>query len=265
MDSPVLYEQRGRIVTLTLNKPKARNPLDNDVIEALVGATARINRDESVSCAILTGAGDAFCSGGNVKDMKDRNGMFGGAPSDMRRGYNHGIQKMPLALYNLEVPSIAAVNGPAMGAGCDLAMMCDLRVAADTASFAESFLRVGLISGDGGAWFLPRVLGITRAYEMAFTGDAISAAKAASWGAITEVVSRDKLMEAATALADRIARNPPQALRLMKRLVRDGLETTLPQNLEMAAAFQAIAQHTEDQREALTAMLEKREPAFKGK
>lgn len=265
MTDPILYEQRDRVVLITLNKPKMRNPIDPDVVDALEAAVKRINSDTSVSCMILTGAGDAFCAGGNVKEMAERKGMFGGSPVDMRRGYQHGIQRVPLAMYSLEVPSIAAVNGPAVGAGCDLAMMCDLRVASTEASFAESFLRVGLISGDGGAWYLPRVLGITRAYEMAFTGDAVSAAKAEAWGAVTQVVDKDKLIDEAFALAGRIVRHPPQSLRMMKRLVRDGHESTLPQNLELAALMQAAAQHTEDQREAIDAFLAKREPVFKGK
>jgi len=264
MSDPVLYEQRDRIVLLTLNKPKARNPIDPDVIDALEAAVKRINSDTSVSCVVLTGAGDAFCAGGNVKEMQERKGMFGGSPVEMRRGYQHGIQRVPLAMYSLEVPSIAAVNGPAVGAGCDLAMMCDLRIAAEEAGFAESFLRVGLISGDGGAWFLPRVLGITRAYEMAFTGDMISAAKAEAWGAVSQVVAKDKLLDEAFALAGRIVRHPPQSLRMMKRLVRDGLESTLPQNLELASLMQAAAQHTEDQKEAIDAFLAKRAPVFKG-
>ena len=265
MSEPVLYEQRGRIVLLTLNKAGARNPIDPDVVDAIEAAVKRINGDTSVSCMILTGAGDAFCAGGNVKEMAERKGMFGGSPAEMRRGYAHGIQRVPLALYALEVPSIAAVNGPAVGAGCDLAMMCDLRVAAEEASFAESFLRVGLVSGDGGAWFLPRVLGITRAYEMAFTGDVVSAAKAEAWGAVTKVVAKAQLLDEAFALAGRIVRHPPQSLRLMKRLVRDGHESTLPQNLELAALMQAAAQHTEDQQEAIAAFLGKRDPVFKGK
>jgi len=141
-------------------------------------------------------------------------------------------------------------------------MMCDLRVAAEQASFAESFLRVGLISGDGGAWFLPRVLGLARAYEMAFTGDAISASKAEAWGVVSEVVPKERLMEATLALAARITRHPPHSLRLMKRLIRDSCGSTLAQNLELAALMQAGLQHTADQREALMAFLERREPAF---
>ena len=119
---------------------------------------------------ILTGAGSAFSSGGNVKHMRDKTGMFGGSPAQLRNGYRRGIQRIPLAMMALEVPAIAAVNGPAIGAGCDLTCMCDMRIASERAVFAESFVKVGIIPGDGGAWLLPRAVGMARASEMAFTG-----------------------------------------------------------------------------------------------
>ncbi len=265
MSDPVLYEQTGRIALLTLNRPSARNALGEEVVEALVAAIDRINNDASVSCLILTGAGDAFCAGGNVKEMHERKGMFGGSPADMRAAYIRGIQRVPKAMHRLEVPAIGAVNGPAIGAGCDLAMMCDMRIASERATFAESFLRVGLISGDGGAWFLPRVVGVSRAYEMAFTCDAVPAGKAETWGMVSEVVPQDQLLAKARALAERIVAQPAQGLRLMKRLIREGAESTLDQTLELSALMQAAVQHTDDHREAVTAMIEKRPPRFAGK
>lgn len=264
-DQNVLFEREGRVALLTLNQPEARNPLDDDMVAELVGAIHRINADPGISCAVLTGAGPSFCAGGNIKDMRDRKGLFSGSPADMRSRYMHGIQRIPLAMYGLEVPAIAAVNGPAVGAGCDLAMMCDMRVISDTASFAESFLRVGLISGDGGAWFLPRVVGLSRAYQMAFTGDPVKAEEARQWGFVSDVVAPDKLIETAMALARRVASQPPQALRMMKRLIREGMESTLAQNLELASAMQPIVQHAKDHFEAVAALHEKRQPQFSGK
>ena len=167
-------------------------------------------------------------------------------------------------MYDLEIPAIAAVNGAAVGAGCDLSMMCDMRIASETASFAESFLRVGLISGDGGAWFLSRVVGLSRASEMAYTGDPVPAQKALAWGMVSEVVPGPKLMETSMALAERIVRQPPQALRLMKRLIREAQVGSLANNLELAAVMQATVQHTQDHREAVNALLEKRQPKFTG-
>lgn len=156
MSDPVLIERTGDIVVWTLNNPEARNPIsESDVIEALEDAVHAVNRDSTVRVAILTGAGTAFSSGGNIKHMRDRAGMFGGAPAELRQSYRHGIQRIPKALYHCEIPTVAAVNGPAIGAGCDLALMCDMRIAASTATFAESFVKVGLIPGDGGAWLLP--------------------------------------------------------------------------------------------------------------
>lgn len=264
-DRKVLLERRGRIALVTLNQAEARNPLDDETVLEFLAVIDEINADMGLSCLILTGAGSAFCAGGNVKDMRDREGLFSGTPAEMRRKYQHGIQRIPLAMHDLEVPVIAAVNGPAVGAGCDLAMMCDIRVATKRASFAESFLRVGLISGDGGAWYLPRVVGLSRAFEMAFTGLPVGAEDAARAGFVSRVVEPEALMDAAFELAEQIAAQPPQALRMMKRLIRHGLESTLPQNIELAAAMQPIAQSSDDHREAVAAFLEKRPPVFSGR
>ncbi len=195
---PVLYQQDGGVVVLTLNEPTTRNAISPAIVEALVECTERINADLSVGCVILTGAGKGFSSGGNVKQMKERTSLFGGSPAEIRRRYQQGIQRIPLAMYALEAPSIAAVNGAAVGAGCDLASMCDIRIAGRSASFAESFLRVGLVSGDGGAWFLPRAVGMSKACEMTFTGDFVEAEEALRIGLVSKVVDDDKLMEEAT-------------------------------------------------------------------
>jgi enoyl-CoA hydratase/carnithine racemase len=261
----VIYAQEGGVVTLTLNEPETRNAISPAIVEALTAACERVNGDMSVSCVVITGAGKSFSSGGNVKDMRDRVGLFGHSPAEIRRGYQHGIQRIPLALNEIEVPTIAAVNGHAIGAGCDLSLMCDIRFAADDAEFAESFLRVGLISGDGGAWFLPRVVGLSRAYEMTFTGDFIKAAQALEWGLVSYVVPKQTLMQEATAMAQRIAAQPPHSLRLCKKLIREGQAMSLAASLEMAAGMQALAQHTQDQHEAVLAFFDKRKPTFVGR
>ena len=265
MNQSVRYEQEGGIVTLTLNEPATRNAISPAIVEALVECTQRINADLSVGCVILTGAGEGFSSGGNVKQMKERAGLFAGSPVEIRRGYLQGIQRIPLAWYALEAPSIAAVNGAAVGAGCDLATMCDIRIAARSATFAESFLRVGLVSGDGGAWFLPRVVGLSKACEMTFTGDFIEAEEAARIGLVSRVVDDDKLMNEARGLAARIAAQPVHSLRLTKRLLRDSQQVSLPIALELASNMQALVQHTKDQHEAVVAFTEKRKPKFEGR
>lgn len=265
-ETPLLIERLDDVMVWTLNSPDTRNPIsDDETIDALEAAIADANNDSSVRVAILTGAGSAFSSGGNVKHMRDREGMFGGSPAQLRQSYRHGIQRIPKALYHCEVPTIAAVNGPAIGAGCDLALMCDLRIASTTATFAESFVKVGIIPGDGGAWLLPRAIGMARASEMAFTGEAIDAAMALEWGMVSRVVEPADLLEAAHELARRVAVNPPQALRMTKKLLREGQQQSLESLLELSAAYQAIAHHTEDHPEAVNAMLERRDPQFRGR
>lgn len=265
MSEPLLYQQDGAVVTLTLNRPETRNPIsESDMVAAIESACARIRDDGSVRAVILTGAGSAFSSGGNVKDMRAREGIFGGTPSQVREGYRRGIQRIPLALYELEVPTIAAVNGAAVGAGCDLALLCDMRIASENAFFAESFVKVGIIPGDGGSWLLPRVVGLSRAFEMALTGDRVDAATALAWGLVSQVVSPEQLLPAARQLADRVAVNPPLVVRMTKRLIREGMHTSLASSLELSAALQALAHHTRDHEEAVAAMLEKRAGKFTG-
>lgn len=265
MSDPVLYQQNGHIVTLTLNRHETRNAISSDeMVDAIVAACARINTDHEVRVVIITGAGSAFSSGGNVKDMRDKKGMFGGTATEIRDGYRRGIQRIPLALHALEVPIIAAVNGAAIGAGCDLTMMCDIRIASEKAFFAESFVKVGLIPGDGGAWFLPRVVGVSRANEMAFTGEPVDAQTALQWGLVSRVVAPDKLMDAANELAQRIAANPPTALRMTKKLLKEGEHSRLDSLLELSASLQAIAHQTKDHAEAVDAIIEKRPPNFTG-
>lgn len=224
-----------------------------------------IRNDRSVKVLVLTGEGSAFCAGGNVKDMQQRGGIFAGSPHEVAESYRNTIQRIPLALYNLDVPVIAAVNGPAIGAGLDLACMCDIRIASEKALFAESFVKVGIVPGDGGAWFLPRIVGMPRASLMAFTGDTIAAAQALAYGLVAEIVPADQLLAHAQALAQRIAGNPSHALRLTKRLLREGQHMRLDSLLELSAAFQALSHHTEDHAEAVDAFLAKRAPQYVGR
>lgn len=265
MADPVLYEQEGNVALITLNQPELRNAIsDAEVIDALVDAIERIDADLSVHAAILTGAGSAFSSGGNVKKMGEGGGLADRLPAQTRRHYKSGIQRIPLAFDKLEVPIIAAVNGPAIGAGCDLACMCDIRIAGESARFAESFVKLGIIPGDGGAWLLPRAVGFSRACEMAFTGDPIDAEEALACGLVSRVVPDAELLSTARALAQRIAANPPHALRMTKRLLREGRQTSLATLLEFSAGLQALAHATEDHKEAIAAFLGKRKPNFTG-
>lgn len=256
------YEQDGAIVTLTMNDPETRNPLTgNSAVDEFVAACAKIKADLTVKVVVVTGAGPAFSSGGNVKDMR-RFFETDIAGVDIRDEYRAGIQRLPLALYDLEVPTIAAVNGPAIGAGCDLACMCDIRIAAPEARFAESFVRMGIIPGDGGAWLLPRVVGLSKAAEMAFTGEIVDAEEALRCGLVSRISPPGGLLETAYALARRIAVNPGPALRLTKKLMREGQHLRLDSLLELSAAYQALAHQTPQHEEAVRAFIDKRPPRF---
>lgn len=256
-------ERDGGIVTVRMNHPETRNALTSpEQIQEFVDLCAQLRSDRTARVMVLTGNGSAFCAGGNVKDMRDRAGIFAGSPYELRNTYRDGIQRIPLALYELDIPIIAAVNGPAIGAGLDLACMCDIRLAASSALFAESFVRLGIVPGDGGAWLLPRIIGIPKASLMAFTGDTINAAKALEWGLVEQVCTHETLQAEAQALAQQIAANPGHALRLCKRLLREGQHMRLDSLLELSAAYQSLAHHTEDHQEAVAAFVEKRNPDY---
>ncbi len=267
MADAVLYEAgEDGIVTLTLNRPEMRNPIsDMEMIEALLGAIDRLDCDPNARVAILTGAGKGFSSGGNIQEMKPGGALNTGSPVQTRANYRNGIQRLPVAFAKLDVPVIAAVNGAAIGAGCDLTCMCDLRIAGKSARFAESFVKLGLIAGDGGSWLLPRVIGWSKAAEMALTGDMIDAEEALACGLVSQVVPDEDLMATARALAARIAANPTHAVRMTKRLLWEGRRVDLPSLLEMASGMQAAAHMTADHAEAVDAFLEKRNPLFRGK
>ena len=265
MSDVAFLEKSGSIATITINRPDILNPLgqagDGAVFENIC---AEIENDNAIRCAILTGAGRAFSAGGDVKAMKNRSGAFGGSPEQVRQGYRKNIHRIVKSLYNLEVPLIAAVNGPAIGLGCDVACMADIRLASEKAKFGVTFLKLGLIPGDGGAWLMPRIVGASRAAELLFTGKVIDAQTASNWGLVSEVVPADGLMDASQALAKQIAAQPPQSLRLAKTLLRHGTISSYETIMELSAASQALMHHTDDHIEGVDAILEKRAPEFKG-
>lgn len=262
---PILVEQDGHVAILTLNRPDARNALaGEEMFSAFEQIFQRLNADHNIRAAILVGAGKAFCAGGDIKEMRDKKGMFGGTQPEIQHRYRTGIQRIPRAFARLDVPIIAAVNGPAIGAGLDLACMCDIRIAAPNAIFAESFVKVGIISGDGGAWFLPRAVGTSRARELAFTGDTIDAAEALRINLISRIAPEGGLLDEAKALAKRIAVNPPQVLRWTKRLLREAETAPLDTVLEIGSSMQAMAHHTNDHAEAVASFFEKRPAVFNG-
>ncbi len=261
----ITTELRGPIAILTLNRPDAMNALgapgDGDQVAA---ACEAINANQAIRCVILTGAGRAFSAGGDVKAMKAREGAFAGGGVGIRDNYKNNIHRIVRSIYGLEVPCVAAVNGAAIGLGCDVACMADIRIASDTARFGVTFLKLGLIPGDGGAWLLPRTIGMSRAAELLFTGDVIDAATAEKWGLVSKAVPHETLMDEAMALATRIAQQPPHALRLAKSLLKHGQTTSYDTLMEMSAAAQAISHLTRDHMEGVKALLEKRPAVFTG-
>ncbi len=263
--SQLLFEKSGHLATITINRPESRNPLGEEGDGDWFAETARaINEDRDIRCAILTGAGKAFSAGGNVKAMRENAGAFSGPGVHLRERYRHGIHKIVRAVWGIEVPVIAAVNGPAIGLGNDVACLTDMRIASDQAVFGATFLKIGLIPGDGGAWILPRTIGMARAAELLYTGDTIDAQTALQWGLISRVVPHASLMDEARAMAAKVAMQAPDVLRMSKRLMREGMSASFDMILELSAAMQALAHHTADHREALDAFFEKRPPRYIG-
>ena len=258
-------EVADRVATLTFQRDDVRNALTGTaLIDDILKTVSWAEGEKKVSVLILTGDGSAFSSGGNVKEMQDRVGTFAGSAIEIQEQYRRGIQQLPMALHGTEIPLIAAVNGPAIGAGFDLACMCDLRIASSRALVGETFINLGIIPGDGGAWLLQRLVGYQRAAEMTLTGRVLKADEALRLGLFLEVVEPEELLRSAGELAVRIADKPPQAVRLTKRLMKLAQRSELPDFLDLCASFQAMAHHTSDHKEAVSAFLEKRSGSYTG-
>jgi 2-(1,2-epoxy-1,2-dihydrophenyl)acetyl-CoA isomerase len=255
----------GPIATITIDRAEARNPLGLSGDGALVeGYCAQLNADKSVRCAIFTGAGPAFSAGGDVKAMRDKTGGFAGSPEEITAYYEREIHRLLRALYGLEIPLIAAVHGPAIGLGCDVACLADIRIASTAARFGVTFLRLGIIPGDGGAWVLPRAIGQSRAAELFFTGDIVDAQTAHEYGLVSHVVDPEALMDSARDMALRISAQAPLALRETKKLLRQAQAASYDQILKASAVAQGRLHHTADHAEGVAALLAKRPPNFTG-
>lgn len=274
-NTPSLQDARltleDRVATLTLDRDDLRNALTGTaLIDDIVDTIQWANHSANVSVLIITGSGRAFCAGGNIKEMQyregdHRNGPFGGSALELERKYREGIQRIPIAIHKAEVPIIAAVNGPAIGAGCDLACMCDIRIGSEKATFGETFVNLGIIPGDGGAWFLQRLIGYQRAAEMTLTGRLVHAEEAVQLGLMMEQVPAEQLMSRVMTLAQQMAAKPPHALRMSKRLMKQAQRHELPDFLELCAAWQGMLHNTDDHVEAVNAFVEKREGVYRGK
>lgn len=258
--------RQGAVLIWTLDREARLNALpDLGDGDEFAEACARANADMTVKCVVLTGAGRAFSAGGDLTAMRDRRDLFEGSGAEIRTRYRRVVHRIVRSLYDLEIPLVSAVNGPAMGLGCGIAATADIRIASDRASFGVPFLKLGIIPGDGGAWRLPRDVGYARAAEMLFTGRSIDAETAERWGLVNRVVPHDRLMDEALITAGEIAAQPAQALRMAKTLMRQGRDQTFEQILELSAAIQALAHMTDDHQEGVAAVLEKRPADFTGR
>jgi 2-(1,2-epoxy-1,2-dihydrophenyl)acetyl-CoA isomerase len=254
----IQVDQDHGVVTFTLNRPDVLNAFNDQLTVEFHEALKRVEREAGVRCLVITGAGRGFCSG---QDLRDRAGVGAISYGDsLRRRYNPII----LRLHTLEKPVIAAVNGVAAGAGCSLALACDLRIASDRASFIEVFARVGLIPDSGGTYFLPRLVGLGKAFELAYLAEPVDAQEALRLGLVNRVVPHQELTAAALDLGRRLASGPTKGYGLIKRGLRFASAATLEQALAYEAYLQEIAGHTADHREGVAAFLAKRKPEFTG-
>ena len=259
-------EVENRIAVLTMQRNDVRNALTGTgLIDDILRTVQWVNSEPAVSVLIITGDGAAFSSGGNIKEMQGQSGSFAGSTIDIQDHYRRGIQQIPLALHKAEIPVIAAVNGPAIGAGFDLACMCDIRIASTRAQVGETFINLGITPGDGGAWFMQRLIGYQRAAELTLTGRVIEAEEALAMGIFLEVVEPDALLPRVWELAGQMAAKPPLTLRLTKRMMKLAQRSDLPDFLDLCACFQSMAHHTTDHLEAVNAFLDKRAPDYRGK
>jgi len=249
-------QRDGGVLTITLNRPDVLNAFNAAMHEALRAALEEA-ADDAVRAVVLTGAGRGFCVGQDLTEFRESPGDIG---SRLRENYHPNV----LAIRRLEKPVLAAVNGAAAGAGLSIACACDLRIAADSASFVPAFINIGLVPDSGGTYFITRLLGYARAFEWMTSGRKVTAAEAHAWGLVSEVVAADALAGRAAELAAEYAARPTRGVGMTKRLFSQALENTLEEQLELEAELQTSATQTDDFSEGVAAFLEKRDPKFTG-
>ena len=259
--SPLLTSRDDTVAVLTLNRPERLNAFSEEMQSALISTLAEIEEDTDVRAVVLTGAGRGFCAGGDVKSMAES--RLGEGPSQLRP-ISRTWGALPLALRNCTKPIIAAVNGAAAGAGLDIALACDIRIASSDARFAASFARVGLVPDNGGMYLLPRAVGVQRACEMIFSARIVDANEALEYGLVLEVVPGDQLLSRATELAQTFAANAPLAVRLAKRGIYKGQDLPFESSFDHVNFSQVYLQQTADHKEGIRAFVERRTPNFSG-
>ena len=259
-DSVIVKKENG-VAWITINRPEVLNACDIDTLKKLLSAFKDAEKDPSVRCLVLTGAGRAFCAGADLQSLKKRGvGVDISLMEDLKEGFNPIVSKMR----NMDKPVVAMINGVAAGAGMGLALASDLKIMADSAKFVEAFAKVGLVPDSGATFFMPRLLGISKAMELAFTGEGIDAKEAERLGAVNRIVPLDQLEKETRTLAEKLAKGP-RGMGLSKRAINKALYVDLDSALDYEAYMQEIAGSTEDYKEGLKAFGEKRPPEFQGK
>ena len=259
----LIYDEKDGVATLTMNRPERLNALGDTLRDDLHHAIVRASDDLAIRAIVLTGAGRGFCSGGDVKVMNENKERGAGRPLIDQVAPSR--DRTVLAMRDAPKPLIAAVNGPAAGAGMNIALACDIRIASSTARFGETFVKRGLHVDWGGTYFLPRIIGMAKACELIFTGEIIDAEEALQLGIVSKVVAPEELMPCVHELAQKIAAGPPIAIRLAKRALYRSQDCDLRSALEFETYAQNICSETEDAREGITAFVEKRPPRFQGR
>lgn len=262
----ILLEKTGQIAKLTLNRPERLNAINRQMFRELNDALQDVATDQDIRALVLTGAGRAFCASADIKEESHGGDRLLGqhSPYQTWQFIRTGPQQVTLGLYHMEKPTIAMVNGLAIGDGFDWVLACDIRIGCEHARFMNAFLQMGLVSNTGATWLYPRAMGVNQALELLYTGDWLEAEDAHRMGVLNRLVPADQLDAETMALARRIAQRPPIPNRLVKGMVHRGLTQTLEEHLEEAAQVEVLTLNTQDHREALGAFLEKREPEFKG-
>ncbi len=252
----------NNILTIGLDNQQYSNAFSDDMISSLIAVLDFANYAPEVRVIILTGEGKNFCAGGDIKAMQTKSGMFAGNSYELRERYAAGIQRIPLAIESLKKPIIAMVNGAAIGAGCDLAAMCDLRLCDHQSRFGETFSKLALVPGDGGPFFLARVIGYTKAMEMYLTGDLYSAQQALDMGLVYKVSKNGELLKDTMDLASKISKNSPVAIEFTKMAMKRALKDELQSHLNFVSLAQGITQRSEDHFSAIDSLINKKEAKF---
>lgn len=251
-----------KVATIRLNRPEKLNAFTDDMITTWVGLLEEYRSREDVNVIVITGTGRAFSTGGDVGKFSD---YASNTAAGIKARLSENVQRLAMKMQDIDKPVIAAVNGLATGGGVDIALMCDMRFAARSAKFAETYVKMGLIPGAGGAYYLPRIVGVAKALELFWSSESVDAAEALRIGLVNRVFDDDKLAEETQAFASKLARGAPLAMKLVKRILYRGLETDLRGALDLVASNMPVVRMSEDHQEAIAAFREKREPKFSGK